>query len=135
MPPSLELLDFIVKRVRQLPILALFTLRPEFESPWLGLRNVSTMTLGRLDRNDVESMVMRVTGGCVLPAEVIKQIVTKTDGNPLFVEELAKAVLEAGILVEHADGYRLAGPLPPFAIPPTLHDSMMARLDRLAPVT
>ena len=131
---SLELLDFIVKRVRQLPILALFTLRPEFESPWLGLRNVGTMTLGRLDRNDVESMVMRVTGGCVLPAEVIKQIVTKTDGNPLFVEELAKAVLEAGILVEHADGYRLAGPLLPFAIPPTLPDSLMARLDRLAPV-
>jgi predicted ATPase len=79
-------------------------------------------------------MVTRVTGGRVLPAEVMKQIVAKTDGNPLFVEELTKAVLEAGILVADADGYRLAGPLPPLAIPDTLQDSLMARLDRLAPV-
>src|SRR5262249_26478450 len=70
----------------------------------------------------------------VLPAEVLKQIVAKTDGNPLFVEELTKTVLEAGILVENHDGYRLDGPLPPLAIPATLPDSLMARLDRLAPV-
>src|SRR6266436_2280983 len=105
---SLELLDLTVERVRQLPILALFTFRPEFEPPWVGLPNVSTLTLDRLDRNDVESMVARVTGGRALPAEVMKQIVAKTDGNPLFVEELTKAVLEAGILVEDAQGYRLA---------------------------
>ena len=108
--------------------------RPEFEPPWVGLPNVGTLTLGRLDRNDVESMVARVTGGRVLPAEVMKQIVAKTDGNPLFVEELTKAVLEAGILVEDAEGYRLDGPLPPLAIPATLQDSLMSRLDRLAPV-
>ena len=131
---SLELLDLTVERVRQLPVLALFTFRPEFEPPWVGLPNVGTLTLGRLDRNDVESMVARVTGGRALPAEVMKQIVAKTDGNPLFVEELTKAVLEAGILVEDAEGYRLDGPLPPLAIPATLHDSLMARLDRLAPV-
>ncbi len=131
---SLELLDLTVERMRQLPVLALFTFRPEFELPWVGLPNVSTLTLGRLDRNDVESMVARVTGGQVLPAEVTEQIVVKTDGNPLFVEELTKAVLEAGILVEDAEGYRLNGPLPPLAIPATLHDSLMARLDRLAPV-
>ena len=131
---SLELLDLTVERVRQLPVLALFTFRPEFEPPWIGLPNVSTLTLGRLDRNDVESMVARVTGGRVLPAEVMKQIVAKTDGNPLFVEELTKAVLEAGILVEDAEGYRLDGPLPPLAIPATLQDFLMARLDRLAPV-
>ena len=131
---SLELLDLTVERVRQLPVLALFTFRPEFEPPWVGLRNVGTLTLGRLDRNDVERMVARVTGGRVLPAEVMKQIVAKTDGNPLFVEELTKAVLEAGILVEDADGYRLDGPLPPLAIPATLQDSLMSRLDRLAPV-
>jgi class 3 adenylate cyclase len=131
---SLELLDLTVERVRQLPVLALFTFRPEFEPPWVALANVSTLTLGRLDRNDVASIVARVTGGRVLPAEVMKQIVAKTDGNPLFVEELTKAVLEAGILVEDADGYRLNGPLPPLAIPATLHDSLMARLDRLAPV-
>src|SRR5262252_1565203 len=131
---SLELLDLTVERVRQLPVLALFTFRPEFEPPWVGLPNVGTLTLGRLDRSNVESMVERVTGGRVLPAEVMKQIVTKTDGNPLFVEELTKTVLEAGILVEDAEGYRLDGPLPPLAIPETLQDSLMARLDRLAPV-
>jgi class 3 adenylate cyclase/predicted ATPase len=131
---SLELLDLTVERVRELPVLALFTYRPEFEPPWIGLPNVGTLTLGRLDHNDVESMVARVTGGRPLPAEVTKQIVVKTDGNPLFVEELTKAVLEADILVEDAEGYRLNGPLPPLAIPATLHDSLMARLDRLAPV-
>jgi class 3 adenylate cyclase/tetratricopeptide (TPR) repeat protein len=131
---SLELLDLTVERVRQLPVLALFTSRPEFEPPWVDLPNVGTLTLGRLERNDVESMVARVTGGRVLPAEVMKQIVGKTDGNPLFVEELTKAVLEAGLLVEDAEGYRLDGPLPPLAIPETLQDSLMSRLDRLAPV-
>src|SRR5215471_7043030 len=131
---SLELLDLIIERIRQLPVLALFTFRPEFEPPWAGLPNVGTLTLGRLNRSNVQSMVARLTGGRVLPAEVMKQIVTKTDGNPLFVEELTKAVLEAGILVEDAEGYRLDGPLPPLAIPETLQDSLMARLDRLAPV-
>jgi class 3 adenylate cyclase/tetratricopeptide (TPR) repeat protein len=131
---SLELLDLTVERVRQLTVLALFTFRPEFEPPWVGLPNVSTLTLGRLARDDVENMVARVAGGRVLPAEVTEQIVVKTDGNPLFVEELTKAVLEAGILVEDAAGYRLDGPLPPLAIPDTLQDSLMARLDRLAPV-
>src|SRR5215475_11498085 len=131
---SIELLDLTVERVRQLRVLALFTFRPEFEPPWIGLPNVSTLTLGRLHRSNVQSMVARVTGGRPLPAEVTEQIVVKTDGNPLFVEELTKAVLEAGILVENTEGYRLDGPLPPLAIPATLHDSLMARLDRLAPV-
>src|SRR5258708_34560987 len=83
---------------------------------------------GRLAPNDVETRVARVTAGRVLPAEVMKQIVAKTDGNPLFVEELTKTVLEAGILVEDAEGYRLERPLPPLAIPETLQDSFMARL-------
>src|SRR6516162_3837506 len=131
---SLELLDLTVERVRQLPVLALFTFRPDFEPPWVGLPNVSTLSLGRLERSNVESIVARVTGGRPLPAEVTEQIVVKTDGNPLFVEELTKAVLEAGILVEDAEGYRLDGPLPPLAIPATLHDSLMSRLDRLAAV-
>jgi class 3 adenylate cyclase/predicted ATPase len=131
---SLELLDLTVERVRQLSVLALFTFRPDFEPPWVALPNVGTLALGRLDRDDVESIVARVTGRRVLPGEVMKQIIAKTDGNPLFVEELTKAVLEAGILIEDAEGYRLAGPLPPLAIPETLQDSLMARLDRLAPV-
>src|SRR5439155_2284661 len=131
---SLELLDLTIERVRQLPALDLFTFPPEFEPPWVDLPNVGTLTLGRLDHNDVESMVAQVTGGRVLPTEVMKQIVAKTDGNPLFVEELTKAVLEAGILVEIHHGYRLDAPLPPLAIPETLQDSLMARLDRRAPV-
>ncbi len=131
---SLELLDLTVERVPQLPVLALFTFRPEFEPPWVGRPNVATLTLGGLDRDDVESMVARMIGGRLLPAQVMKQIVAKTDGNPLFIEELTKAVLEAGILIKDADGYRLAGPLQPLAIPATLQDSLMARLDRLAPV-
>src|SRR5262249_28349267 len=131
---SLELLDLTVERVRQLPVLALFTFRPEFEPPWVGLPNVGTLTLGRLDRSNVESMVGRVTGGRALPAEGMQQLVTKTRRNARCLEELTKAVLEAGILVEDAEGYRLDGPLPPLAIPETLQDSLMARLDRLAPV-
>jgi class 3 adenylate cyclase/predicted ATPase len=122
---SLELLNLTVERVRQLPVLALFTYRPEFEPPWVDLPNVSTLTLGPLQRHDVESMIARVTGGRPLPSKVTEQIVVKTDGNPLFVEELTKTVLEAGIL---------DGPLPPLAIPETLQDSLMARLDRLAPL-
>lgn len=128
---SLELLDLIVERTRQLAVLVLVTFRPEFEPTWAGLANVSTLTLGRLDRENVESIVTQVASGRTLPTEVMKQIVAKTDGNPLFVEELTKAVLEAGIMVEHPDGYRLDGTLPPLAIPETLQDSLMARLDRL----
>ncbi|WGR70257.1 MULTISPECIES: AAA family ATPase [unclassified Bradyrhizobium] len=128
---TLELLDLIVERARQLPILALVTFRPEFEPPWTGLANVGSLVLGRLNPDDVKGVAMQVANGRALPIDVMKQIVTKTDGNPLFVEELTKAVLEAGILVEHQDRYQLEGPLPPFAIPETLHDSLMARLDRL----
>src|SRR6476646_6392991 len=131
---SLELVDLTVERVRQLPVLALFTVRPEFEPRWVGLPNGSTLMLGRLNRNNVESIVTQVTGGFSLPTEVMSQILAKTDGNTLFVEELTKTMLEAGILVKEAGGYRLERPLPPLAIPTTLQDSLMARLDRLAPV-
>jgi len=131
---SLELLDLTVESVRELPVLALLTFRPDFEPPWVGRPNVASLTLARLEQNDVESVVARVTGGRALPGEVMRQIIAKTDGNPLFVEELTKAVLEAGILIADADGFRLDGPLPPLAIPATLQDSLMARLDRLAHV-
>ncbi len=131
---SLELLNLMVERVRQLPVLALLTFRPDFEPPWAGLPNVSNLKLGRLPRRYVESMVTQVAVGRVLPVEVMKQFVAKTDGNPLFIEELTKAVLEAGILIEDGGSYRPRGPLPPLAIPATLQDSLMARLDRLGPV-
>jgi predicted ATPase/class 3 adenylate cyclase len=129
---SLELLNLMVERVRQLPVLALLTFRPDFEPPWVGLPNVSNLALGRLPRRYVESMITQVAAGRVLPVEVMKQFVAKTDGNPLFIEELTKAVLEAGILIEDGGSYR-PGPLPPLAIPATLQDSLMARLDRLGP--
>jgi class 3 adenylate cyclase len=132
---SLELLDLIVERIRQLPVLALFTFRPEFEAPWAGLPNVSILALHRLDRSSVETLIARMPGGRALPAEVVEQIVLKTDGNPLFVEEITKAVLESGVLATDAGGNRVDGPpLGLLTIPATLHDSLMARLDRLAPV-
>ena len=119
---SLELLDLMVDRLRHLPVLAIITFRPGFEPSWAGLPNVTALALGRLDRTQIETMAEHVAGGRRLPAEVISQIVAKTDGVPLFVEELTKSVLEAGILVEGAEGYRLSGPPPPLAIPATLRE-------------
>jgi predicted ATPase len=133
-PTSLELLDLVIERVRRLPVLLLVTYRPEFEAPWKDLPNVSTLTLRRLDQSEAETLAERVTGGRKLPADVLAQIVAKTDGVPLFIEELTKNVLESGLLVDEGDHYRLDGPLPPLAIPSTLQDSLMARLDRLATV-
>ena len=131
---SLEALDLAIERVRRLPVLMLVTSRPEFEAPWKGLPDVAEIKLSRFDRADAEALVERVTGGRKLPFEVLAQIVAKTDGVPLFVEELTKNVLESGLLIEDGDAFRLDGPLPPLAIPSTLQDSLMARLDRLATV-
>ena len=131
---SLELLDLCLDRMRHLPVLMIITFRPEFDPVWAGLPHVSEFSLRRLDRGHVESMAQQVTGGRSLPTEVMDQIISKTDGVPLFVEELTKTVLESGILIEEGEGYRLDGPLPPLAIPSTLHDSLTARLDHLAPV-
>ncbi len=131
---SLEVLDLIVERVRALPVLVLITFRPEYEAPWAGLSHVTSIALDRLAAAEVESLALRVAGGLALPREVMAQIVAKTDGVPLFVEELTKAVLELGLLVEGPQGWRLDGPLAPFAIPATLQDLLTARLDRLAPV-
>ena len=130
---SLEVLDLLLKSVPRLPALLLITFRPEFEARW-PTPEVATLALGRLDRVQAETLVARVTGGRELPAEVLAQIVAKTDGVPLFVEELTKHVLESGLLIEGPDRYRLDGLLPPLAIPSTLQDSLMARLDRLAAV-
>ncbi|MCA6118121.1 AAA family ATPase [Bradyrhizobium sp. WSM 1738] len=131
---TLELFDLAVDRIRGLPILALMTFRPEFEPPWAGLANVSVLRLDRLDRQDARALVEQVTVGRQLPGEMMRQIIDRTDGIPLFIEELTKTVLESGLLVEDAGRYRLDRPLPPLAIPATLQDSLMARLDRLAPV-
>ncbi|MEY9123043.1 adenylate/guanylate cyclase domain-containing protein [Bradyrhizobium yuanmingense] len=131
---TLELFDLAVDRIRGLPILVLLTSRPEFEPSWSGLANVSLLRLDRLDRQDTRALVEQIVVGRPLPREMMEQIIDKTDGIPLFVEELTKMVLESGLLVEDAGRYRLNNPLPPLAIPATLQDSLMARLDRLAPV-
>src|SRR5215472_1447263 len=130
---SLEVLDLTIERVRALPVLAIFTFRPEYEAPWTGLSHVTSIVLDRLAPAEVETLAERVAGRS-LPPEVTAQIVAKTDGVPLFVEELTKAVLESGLLVAGPQSWRLDGPLPPLAIPATLQDSLAARLDRLAPV-
>ena len=90
--------------------------------------------MGRLGRRQGADLVARITGDKPLPTEIVEQIVARTDGVPLFVEELTRTVLESGLLADAGDRYELAGPLPPLAIPTTLHNSLMARLDRLAPV-
>jgi class 3 adenylate cyclase/predicted ATPase len=133
-PTSRELLDLAVERVRRLPVLLIVTFRPEFQPTWIGRPQVSMVTLNRLDRRDRTVLVEQIAGSKSLPDEVIDQIIERTDGVPLFVEELTKSVLESGLLGEQADRYVLARALPPFAIPTTLHDSLMARLDRLASV-
>jgi class 3 adenylate cyclase/DNA-binding winged helix-turn-helix (wHTH) protein/tetratricopeptide (TPR) repeat protein len=129
---TLELLTLLVDHGPTARILTLLTSRPEFEPPWGFRGHVTTLTLGRLPPRQVEEMIDRVTEGKRLPAEVRRQVVAKTDGVPLFVEELTKMVLESGLLREQAGRYELTGPLPSPAIPATLHDSLMARLDRLS---
>jgi predicted ATPase len=124
--------DLVIERIRQLPVLAVITFRPEFEPPWTGQAHVTTLTMGRLARRQCVDLVTLVTSEKRLPAEILDQIVARTDGVPLFVEELTKTVLESGLLTDAGDRYELTGLLSPLAIPTTLHDSLMARLDRLA---
>ncbi len=133
-PTSRELLDLTVERVRSLPVLLIVTFRPEFQSPWTGQPQVSMLALNRLDRRDRTDLVVQIAGGKALPDEVVAQIAERTDGVPLFVEELTKSVLESGLLRAEGDRYVIDRVLPPFAIPTSLHDSLMARLDRLASV-
>jgi predicted ATPase len=112
----------------------LLTFRPDFSLPWTGRSHLTQVTLHRLTRPQAAEMIRQVAHGKTLPPEVAAQVVAKTDGVLLFVEELTKMVLESGLLQEREDRYELTGPLPPLAIPTTLHDSLMARLDRLAAV-
>jgi class 3 adenylate cyclase/predicted ATPase len=133
-PTTLDFLSLLVDQGPTARMLALFTFRPDFRPPWTGRSYLTQVTLHRLPRQQATEMTRRVAHGKVLPAEVAEQVVAKTDGVPLFVEELTKMVLESGLLQEREDRYELTGPLPPLAIPTTLHDSLMARLDRLATV-
>jgi TOMM system kinase/cyclase fusion protein len=133
-PSTLEFLSLVVEQVPAARLCALFTYRHEFQPPWVPRSYVTPLTLSRLSRSEVERLSVAVAGDKALPAEVIQQVVRKTDGVPLFVEELTKMVLETNLLCEREDHYELTSPLPPLAIPTTLQDSLMARLDRLAPI-
>jgi class 3 adenylate cyclase/predicted ATPase len=133
-PSSLELLTLTVERCRHLPVLLLITARPEFVPSWPAGTKAMTIALTRLSRQEGSALVEKLTARKALPEEVLEQILDRTDGVPLFVEELTKSVLESGIIRETDGRYVLTGPLAPMAIPTTLHASLMARLDRLSAV-
>jgi class 3 adenylate cyclase/predicted ATPase len=131
-PTSLELLAHTVERVASLPVLLLITARPGFHAPWPEEAHVTMLALNRLSRADAAALVDRVTGSRALPDVALEQVLARTDGVPLFVEELTKMLLESGLLIKEQERFVLSGPLPPLAIPATLHDSLLARLDRLS---
>jgi class 3 adenylate cyclase len=132
-PTTRELLDLLVERVPAMRILVIITFRPEFMPPWAGRSHVTLLSLNRLPLRQRAEMITHVTGGKILPKEIADQIIDRTDGIPLFIEELTKAVVESSVLTETDDGYKVVGPFAPLSIPTTLHASLLARLDRLAP--
>jgi class 3 adenylate cyclase/predicted ATPase len=131
-PTSLETFGLVVDRVRSLPVLLVVTFRPEFEPPWIGRPYVMALTINRLAQRDIEAMIDHVVGNKLIAASIRKDIIERTDGIPLFVEEMTKAVLEAG---SEEDAQRTAATVPSraLAVPASLHASLMARLDRLGP--
>ena len=133
-PSTLEFLSLFLEQVATAQILALLTFRPGFKLPWGMHSSTIQLTLSRLGHPQAREIVNKVSGGKVLPTEVVQQIVSKTDGVPLFVEELTKMVLESNLVQAVNNHYELTRPLPLLAIPATLQDSLMARLDRLGSV-
>src|SRR5947208_4157785 len=120
-PSTLELLSLLVDQGPTARILTLFTCRPDFPRPWTGRAHLTHVTVHRLPRHEAVEVIRQVAHGKALPPEVVAQVVAKTDGVPLFVEELTKMVLESGLLQERDARYELTEPLPPLAIPATLH--------------
>ena len=133
-PTSQELLELLVPIVNGLPVLLVMTYRLEYVPSWAGQPGVTTLALNRLGRTQGAQLVGTVTGGKSLPPEVLDEILGRTDGVPLFVEELTRSVLESGMLRGEGDHYVLQGSLAALVIPVSLRDSLMARLDRLGPV-
>jgi len=133
-PTTRELIGLCLARVRDARVFVLITYRPDFASPWGNMPHVTALTLNRLARKSSIELIEQLAKGKPLPTEVLDQILAKTEGIPLFIEELTKTVLESGLLAERGDRYVLAGELAAMAIPATLQDSLMARLDRLSPV-
>jgi class 3 adenylate cyclase/predicted ATPase len=131
-PTTLEFLSLLVEQVPAAALYTLLTCRPHFQPSWTHRSYLTEITVNRLSRGQIERMAERVAGGKKLPEQVLQQIVEKTDGVPLFVEEMTKTVLESGVLKETNEHYELAGSFTTLVIPSTLQDSLMARLDRLA---
>jgi class 3 adenylate cyclase/tetratricopeptide (TPR) repeat protein len=131
-PSTLEMLNLLVERLGQRRILLLATSRPEFEPPWGDRPHISHVRLRRMNRRESAALALQVAGDRTLPDDVLEQIIARTDGVPLFIEELTKTALESGALDARAGA--AAGALPTLAIPASLQESLMARLDRLAPV-
>jgi predicted ATPase len=131
-PTSLEAFSRVVDRLRNLRVLLIVTFRPEFDPPWVGRPYVTALTLNRLAQRDIEAMIDGVVGHKLIPPNIRQDIVERTDGIPLFVEEMTKAILEAE---SESHGRQTAStiPSPALAIPASLHASLMARLDRLGP--
>jgi class 3 adenylate cyclase len=133
-PTSRELLDLVVDRVRRLPVLLAVTFRPEFQAPWGGRAHVTSLVLNRLDEASGEALVQNLAGQVSLVSEIVNKIVERADGIPLFLEELTKAVLESAN--EDFETATPSGKSPDaFSVPATLHASLVARLDRLAPAS
>jgi class 3 adenylate cyclase/predicted ATPase len=130
-PTTLALLSLLVEQVPTTSLCALLSCRPHFQPSWHHRSYLTEITVNRLSRNQIERMAQHVAGGKTLPVEIIQQLVEKTDGVPLFVEEMTKAVLESGVVKDMNSQYALAGSVATLAIPATLQDSLMARLDRL----
>jgi class 3 adenylate cyclase/tetratricopeptide (TPR) repeat protein len=130
-PTSRELLDLMVDRVRHLPVVLVITFRPEFAAPWGGQPHVTNLSLNRLGGRDASALVLGLAGNTPLGSEVVAEIVERTDGVPLFVEELTKAVIERSEQDRQVGAVLSASPLPALAVPPTLHASLIARLDRI----
>lgn len=130
-PSTLEWLALLLDQIAGSTVFVLLTGRTYFQNPWLQSPHVTQLTLTRLSDVQVEQMMTLLAGGKSLPEEVLQPLVPKTDGVPLFVEELTRTLLEANLLREGEAHYELAAPLPDLAIPATLHDSLMSRLDRL----
>ena len=130
-PSTLEVLGLVLEQSPTVPMLHVLTFRPEFEEPWTRRSHMTPITLNRLERPQVEALITHRAGGKTLPAEVVSHIVAKTDGVPLYVEELTKMLLDSSLLRAEGDQYLLTGPLSSASIPDTLQDSLMARLDQL----
>jgi class 3 adenylate cyclase/predicted ATPase len=130
-PTTLELLNLVLDQTPTASLLTVLTCRPTFQPSWSHRSYLTEVSVTRLAQPQVERMVERIAGGKPLPTQVLTQISAKTDGVPLFVEELTKAVLESGVLQDSHGQYTMTGPLASFAIPATLQDSLMARLDHL----